>query len=226
MVHNSRPIGCCGLVGRGRFNECSGAEHDVTMKRRRSELILHAAILATALLPSVAAESAFAQAAEGRVVDREYYIKAAFLYHFSNFVDWPDTASSQKNITIGILGTDPFGEALATINGKMVKGRRIVLKKFRTLSDLEPCEILFISTSERGNLAKIMDAVKDWNALTVSDIDGFAKHWGTINFVPSGNKVRFELNVDAAKRRQLRVSSRLLRVATIVTDEHNQREPG
>lgn len=164
---------------------------------------------------AMGAQSARAQS------DREYAIKAAFLYNFAKFVDWPDEAFAKGSgtITIGVLGDDPFGSALDSINGKTVKDRRVTIKRFRTLQELEPCAILFVSSSERSRLPQVLDSIKASNVLTVGEMDRFAQLGGSVKFKVVENKVRFEINVDAAQRAGLKISSRLLNVAEVVRDD-------
>ncbi|MFQ5708970.1 MAG: YfiR family protein [bacterium] len=152
----------------------------------------------------------------------EYQVKAAFLYNFAKFVDWPKEviADSSKPIIIGILGKDPFGLDLdQTIAGETVKGRKLVVKRFHQIADLEFCHILYISPSEKKNLAKIIEKVKNSSVLSVSEVKRFAEEGGIINLFNENNKVRFEINVQAAERAGLRISSRLLRLATIIGDD-------
>jgi hypothetical protein len=152
---------------------------------------------------------------------REYSVKGAFLYNFAKFVSWPEEAfrDDQMHITLCILGKDPFGDALAAVEGKTVKHRKVVIKHCETLDDLDKCHILFISRPEKQNLSEILAKVKNWNTLTVSDMEGFAQSGGVINFVTVEQKIRFEINVDAAEGAGLKISSKLLRLAKTVRGE-------
>jgi len=149
---------------------------------------------------------------------REYEIKAAFLYNFAKFVEWPakPLADTSATIIIGVLGEDPFGGALETIKGKTIEGRQVATKRFKSVRDLEVSHILFISSSEKERLGEIMKVLKDRSVLTVSEMAGFVEAGGTINFIIEGNKVRFEINAVNAERAGLRLSSRLLSVAKVV----------
>ena len=149
---------------------------------------------------------------------REYQIKAAFLYNFVKFVEWPAEAFAETDgtITIGVLGEDPFGAALETLQGKTVKGRKLVIKRFKDLQDLQSSHILFISSSEKEHLPQIFETLKDVSALTVGEMAQFAHGGGIINFTRRKNKIRFEINVDAAERAGLKISSKLLRLAKVV----------
>ena len=124
--------------------------------------------------------------------------------------------AENTTVTVGLLGTDPFDGALELIDGQGVSGRRIVVKRYATLDDLQDCHILFISQSEQSRLSAVLQRIKGMHLLTVSDIPGFARQWGIVEFKMVGNKVRFEINHNAARKNGLKISSRLLRVADAV----------
>ncbi len=151
-------------------------------------------------------------------LQREYEIKAAYLYNFINYIDWPAETlpPAGGTITIGIVGDNPFGEALEPLNGKQVKGRTLAVKLNPSAKDLEQCQIIFICASEKSRLPEIFGKLKESKVLTVSEIDGFASHGGIINFISERNKVRFEINPDAARRTGLTISSELLKLARLV----------
>jgi len=149
----------------------------------------------------------------------EYEVKAAFLYNFARFVEWPDNVSPDPNgpLVIAILGRDPFGgEIDRAIEGKTVNGRRLVIKRFSSLETYEQCHILFVSSSERGNLPRILAAVRTSSVLTVSETDRFAQIGGIINFITIENRIRFEINRAAAARVGLKISSKLLSLGRVV----------
>jgi hypothetical protein len=149
----------------------------------------------------------------------EYEVKAAFLYNFARFVEWPNTVSPDPNgpLVIAILGKDPFGgEIDRFIEGKTVNGRRLVIKRFSSLEAYEQCHILFVSSSERNNLLRILAAVRTRGVLTVSETDRFAQIGGIINFITIENRIRFEINQAAAARAGLKISSKLLSLGRVV----------
>jgi hypothetical protein len=146
-------------------------------------------------------------------------VKAAFLYQFPKFIEWPDSAFTDSNspFLIGVLGDDPFGSTLdKMVKGKTINGRKIIVKRSNSVDNLQNCQIVFISSSEKNRLSRIIDGFKGSNALTVSDINGFAKKGGVIGFVYRDNKIAIQINVEAAKRSKLKISSNLLRLAEIV----------
>jgi len=151
----------------------------------------------------------------------ETLIKAAFLYNFAKFVEWPVDAfaDDQTPLTLGILGKDPFGDALETIRDKSVGGRRLEIKRSKTIQDLEKCHILFISGSEKNRVKMIFNGLKGSNTLTVGDMESFAQRGGIINFISVDKKIRFEINVDAAMQTGLKISSKLLKLARIIKNK-------
>lgn len=151
----------------------------------------------------------------------EYLIKAAFLYNFAKFVNWPAEAfpNDSAPLVLCILGKDPFGVALESIKGKTVGGRKLVIQHLARLEDLEQYHILFITASEEKRLPKILSTIKGKPVLTVSDMKEFAHRGGITNFLTVEKKIHFEINVDAAHLAGLKISSQLLKLAKIVKDE-------
>ena len=178
-------------------------------------------IAITCLLSAMAALGSHAEGLDASD-SSEYLIKAGFIYNFAKLVEWPTTAFPQPDspIVIGILGDDPFGLTLDRIvTDKKINGRGITVKRLkwgRDLKDLKDCNILFISSSEKEHLDSVVDAMKWLPILTIGDAPGFARRGGIINFTLEDNKVRFEVNVEAAKHADLTISSRLLTLARIV----------
>jgi hypothetical protein len=152
----------------------------------------------------------------------EYLIKAGFIYNFAKLVQWPTTAFAQADspIVIGILGDDPFGATLDRIVAdKKINGRGLVVRRLRWSRDfkeVKDCNILFVSSSEKEHLDSVVEMMKLLPILTIGDAPGFAKRGGIMNFTLEDNKVRFEVNVEAAKHADLTISSRLLTLARIV----------
>jgi hypothetical protein len=152
-------------------------------------------------------------------VSREYRIKAAFLFNFARFVEWPSGAPAPPGapLRIGILGADPFGTALDDIvQGESIQGRPLRIVRSPRLADLRDCQIIFVSPTEAGRMNEIIADLRGTHALTVGDADAFATEGGMIGFYLEGNKVRFAIDVGAANRAGLRISSQLLRLGKIV----------
>ena len=163
-----------------------------------------------------------ADAQSGDADSSEYLIKAGFIYNFAKFVEWPSAAFSQADspIVIGILGTDPFGNVLDRIvEDKKIGPRGFVVRRYKwgkDVKDLKDCKILFVSSSERAHIDEILQSVKGFPILTVGETPGFAERGGVIRFTLEDNRVRFEVNVDAAHQADLNISSRLLTLAKII----------
>src|SRR4051812_17795424 len=148
---------------------------------------------------------------------REYQLKAAFLYNFAQFVEWPADAlgSADAPIVIGVLGESPFAGALEqAVRGKSVNGRPIEIRYYSALESMDRCHILFVGASQRFNTAAVLAKAGD-TTLTVGDYDGFTREGGVFRFLTESNKVRFEVNLDAARRTRLKISSKLLKLAKI-----------
>lgn len=147
----------------------------------------------------------------------EYQIKAAFLYNFAKFVEWPADAfaSPDSPVIFGVIGDDPFGKDLEQVIGqKTVNFRPVVIKRFDTPTPSEPVHVLFIARSERRRIGQILTALANAPTLTVGDeIDRFTDAGGMINFVVESRKVRFEINNKAAEATRLKISSKLLRLS-------------
>lgn len=167
---------------------------------------------------------------------REYQLKAAFLYNFIMFIDHERFQEldggddPNQPIRIGVLGTDPFGGAFDPLRGKDIRNRRVVVTRFQgfaSLADdqgqvpeghpqldrLREHHVLFICRSEKAHLGRILRSVRKESILTVADTPGFLEAGGIINFVIVDKKVRFEINTAAAERTELRIRSKLLRLA-------------
>ncbi len=163
----------------------------------------------------------------------EYLIKAGFIFNFAKFVDWPPTTFAQPDspIVIGILGTDPFGAIIDQIvQDKKIGGRGFVVKRLKwgaDPKDLRECKILFVGASERLHIDELVQIVRGLPILTVGETPGFAEHGGVIRFVLEDNRVRFEVNVEAARQAGLTISSRLLTLARIIQQAAvDTRKPG
>ncbi|MCU0786062.1 MAG: YfiR family protein [Verrucomicrobia bacterium] len=146
----------------------------------------------------------------------EYRLKAAFLFNFAKFVEWPPEAfvGPKSPMVIGVLGDNPFGTELEeTVRNKVINERPVVVKVFQPPAAATNCHILFISTSEKKRLPEIFESLRRASVLTVGETDGFTETGGMINFVPEGNKMRFQINDEAARKAKLSISSKLLSLA-------------
>jgi len=173
---------------------------------------------------------------------KEYQVKAAFIYNFIKFVDWPEPADSESDekakdstrpIIIGVIGENLFGSAFETITKKEIHGRRVVIKyfggfaknsvrykeygrtkyKYNNADVLKACQVLFISPSESKYCKEIIDIVKDNCVLTIGETKDFVETGGIIEFATEQKKVKFAINLIASENAKLKIRSRLLRLA-------------
>jgi hypothetical protein len=146
----------------------------------------------------------------------EYEVKAFFLFNFAKYVEWPAASfkSGADPIAVCILGENPFGGALErAIAGKLVGGHPFVLRQIATAQQTVSCHILFVGSAERKRFRSIATSLKDSGVLTVGEFQGFTSDGGVINFKLDEGKVRFEINLEAAERANLHISSKLLTLA-------------
>jgi hypothetical protein len=149
----------------------------------------------------------------------DYDVKAAYLYNFGHFVEWPANVASAQNdsFTVCVLGQDPFGPVLdATLAGETIAGRRVAAKRISTPQESGNCQILFLSSAEDARLNMTIKTLNKQAVLTVSDMPQFSQRGGMIQFVLEGKRVRFEVNLAAVQHAGLTLSSELLKVATTV----------
>ena len=146
----------------------------------------------------------------------EEQVKAAFLYNFVRFVEWPQSAFTSESapITIGVLGNDEFATRLATLlKEKKAHSRSFDVKKLGNPSEATGCQMIFVAQSESKKATQVVEATKKQPALLVGETDDFLDNGGIINFVRDNNQLRFDINPKAAEDRKLVISSHLLRLA-------------
>jgi hypothetical protein len=178
------------------------------------------ALLALALIPFIGT----ARAAQDS--PSEYQLKAAFVYNFAKFVDWPAKVYSgpESPFSICILGTDPFGPVIDdALRGKTVEDHPVIVRREKDVGAARHCQIVFVSASEKHRLPEILASLKGASVLIVADFDGFAAAGGAIELTLQDSRVRFAINPGAADGAGLRISSKLLALATIV---HGTSESG
>lgn len=180
-----------------------------SLNRRRRAVAILLALLGLLAGPAGAA---------GDVSAGEYQIKAAYLHHFAQFVEWPQsTLPAGAPIVIGLIGEDPFGRAIdEVIAGKRANGHPLIVRRLRWNDPLSSCHVLFVSSSELEHLGAILAATRGFSVLTVSDVDGFAIHGGMIELTTVRNRIDFDINTGAAAEAHLRISSKLLKIARAI----------
>lgn len=152
----------------------------------------------------------------------EYQVKAAFIYNFLLFTEWPEDVFESKTdpIEICILGQNPFENHLEVIaDTKKAKERTINKKQIRSVEEAEGCEVLFVSQSESDKVDEILEIIKNKPILTISDMDNFSKAGGMVQLILIESKVNFVVNLSALNETGLKMSSKLLDLAHKVIKE-------
>ena len=178
-------------------------------------LVLARRVLIFALIVVLHPSTAFGA---GGKSTHEYDLKATFLFHFAQFVEWPsETLPDKAPFTIGIFGNDPFGKSLDEIvANETIEGHKLVIRRFQTVSQIDSCQILFIAPSEASRLDQLLSHLNRRSVLTVGDTRDFALRSGIIGFVISDKRLRLVINLAAANAAKLTISSKLLRQSEIV----------
>ena len=173
-----------------------------------------AALLAGLAVIPIAPASAAGDGATDQL-SREYIIKAAILYKFAKFTEWPSEAFADSNspLQLCVLGENPFGRALSAIDGKRVKDRFLSTRILEEWQGTKNCHLLFVSESEEEQVGSILLDLEGHAILTVADMPQFAQSGGIISLKTVEDRSKFEINIDAAERAGVRLSSKLLRLA-------------
>jgi YfiR/HmsC-like len=149
----------------------------------------------------------------------EYRVKAGFIFHFAQFVEWPagTFSSSAGSITFCTLGEDPFhGDMESLLRGKAVAGKSVRVLHLKQVQDSKQCHVLFLDTNDNQLVPSALAIVKNLPILTVGESDDFLERGGMIRFSMEDRRIRFEVNQQAAEATHLKVSARLLLLATKV----------
>jgi hypothetical protein len=181
-------------------------------RQQRRRAYWHSRLITTLLAVLLACMPAFSSIA-GQP-STEYRIKAAFLYNFTSFVTWPKELAAQPVFTLCVFGNDPFGKLLDKLAGKSVKNSQLMVRRLDSLALLDQCQLVFISEMSNDRLGAALTLLHGLPVLTVSDTHGFTELGGIIEFRIIENKVRFDINIDAAESSGLSISSKLLSLAT------------
>ncbi len=156
--------------------------------------------------------------AQAQEPSAEYQLKAAFLYNFAKFVEWPvDTfPDSTTPFTICALGNDPFGSSLDAIAGKTVRDRALVIKRIRSGGAVTGCQILYVSPNELPQVTGLLRSLHKAPVLTVCDIDACAETGLMLNLRMADNRVQLDINLEVVQQTPLKVSSQLIKLTRIV----------
>jgi len=158
-------------------------------------------------------------AGRGDAMSREYEREAAFLYNFTKFVEWPSRSFVDANapIVIGVLGDSPCRPALEQlVKDRKVNGRAIAVRRVETAAQLSDTQLLFVGAGQEARFERLQAAVAAAPVITVGESHAFAAAGGAINFVPQGDKVHFEINMQPVDRVGVKISAQLLKLATTV----------
>ncbi len=181
---------------------------------------LLASLLTCCLAGGLVQGASAQQPAEEALINREYPLKALFLYNFGGYIQWPADAfaGDQAPFVIGVLGPAPLEKTLQELAAtKTIAGRRIVVEQFSSANKIRPCQILFVTRNvSQQQQRAALEQLKNQRVLIVGETEGFAGQGGSVNFFIESNKVRFEINPESAKQHQLKISSKLLSLAKIV----------
>ena len=158
----------------------------------------------------------------GPLTGTEYDVKTGFIYNFANFVTWPPAAFKDKDadLVLCFVSDTPAADALFKLNDQTIRGRKIRVIPYTQEGCLDASHILYIATQDRNLVQKLLGIARERNILTIGEIEGFTQMGGVINFFEEQNRLRFKVNIDAAKRAGLTMSSQLLGSAQIDREEH------
>jgi hypothetical protein len=148
-------------------------------------------------------------------------VKAAFLYNFAKFTEWPaETLPPGKALTLCVVGDSGVADALEQIiSGHAIDGRELTVRIVRMDAPVAGCHLLYVSAGELSRGSVVLASLKQLPILTVSDAEGFADAWGIVQLFIENNRIRFVINPKAAERARLRLSSKLLSLARIVREQ-------
>lgn len=173
------------------------------------------------LLFVYAGNKLFSSVEASETVNLEEKTKAAFIYHFTKYIKWPQSDSS-ATFNIGVLGESIITGPLEEVSDlKKVGTRRIVIHQLDSVQQCGPCHILFVANPEEERFEKIRAYLKGSNTLIVTDTKEFGRKGSCINFIASKGRLRFEINMESLKKMNLTVSSQLLKLAIIINGEDN-----
>lgn len=153
------------------------------------------------------------------MIDREYPLKAAYLYNFGAYIEWPDDAFEEPTspLVIGVIGQAPFGDVLDQLSRRNIGSRQVAVRHLGMRDPHDACHILFVAASVSDEQQRqLLAEVRGLPVLCVGEAPGFTEYGGDIGFFVLQNKLRFKINLEAARGQGLKISSKLLSIATVV----------
>lgn len=178
-------------------------------------------ILATGLILLMMGFSVQGTVAENSL---KYDIQSAFIYKFIKFIEWdnPKHGFDNGNICVSVLGKGAINKSINKINGKEVKGKKIDLWFIESIDELKECKILFIPPESNFNSSYKLDYLSSKGVLTIGNQKNFSEIGGIINLVTIKNKINFEINLEQARKSNIKISSKLLQLARIVKNGNSR----
>jgi len=148
----------------------------------------------------------------------EYKIKAGYIYNFARFIKWPEKSfeNHPSSFHLCLIEGDPFGNQFKRIEGKSITGKKLTVKRLKSGDNLKQCQILFIPSTEETQMSSIIKSLDGSHVLTVGDIRDFHQVGGMVGLIKDGDQIKLEINLQATKRKELRINAKLLEIATIV----------
>jgi hypothetical protein len=173
-------------------------------------------LLLIALITVIPARTAAPNPAESERTVSEYEVKAAYIYNFAKFVEWPPTyfAAANAPITIGVIGDEEFAALLEkVVKNKLVQEHTLQVRQLKWPTDLRTCNMVYVSSNEQKRFRQITENLQDKSVLTITEVEEKSQPKGIMNLFIEGGKVQFEVNIADAEKAKLRISSKLLRLA-------------
>jgi len=151
----------------------------------------------------------------------EYQVKAAMVFNMLRFMDWPDEAlpATDSPFTICVSGKGPLGTALEKLRGKQIKGKAILVRQLGQSTHYNGCKALVAGSESEGLTSGLLDQTRSLAIVTIGEGSTFTQTGGVVGFVLQDGKVRFKINMSAARRHQIRISAQLLKLALTVQEE-------
>ena len=147
-------------------------------------------------------------------------VRAAFLYNFSKFIEWPQSSftNTQGELVIGILGSDHLSDELIPLEGRAVRNHPIKVIYYTSIAEITNCHLLYLGTTDSALIKTALKTLRDKPVVLVSDVENFARNNGIIQLVAVRGRLRFIINQNAAQTKELKINSQLLKLAIEVIE--------
>jgi hypothetical protein len=191
---------------------------------RRRRTYAPSVLLLVALIAVISARAATPNPAESEHTVSEYEVKAAYVYNFAKFVEWPAAhfSSPKAPITIGVIGDEEFAALLEkAVKNKLVQEHAFQVRHLKWPADLGACNLVYVPFNEQKRFRQITEGLQDRPVLTITEVEEKSQARGILNLFIEGGKVQFEVNIAGADKAKLRISSKLLRLARGTTGNYS-----